>query len=83
MAGSYDGSLKFDTAIDEKGFNSGITKLGGLCKRRIKSGCGCSCRCGGLRLGAVTKASLDSVASLEQNVGGVKALFRGCCSNSN
>lgn len=31
MAG-YDGSLKFDTAIDEKGFNSGIKKLGELGK---------------------------------------------------
>ena len=28
----YDGSLKFDTEISEKGFNSGITKLGGLTK---------------------------------------------------
>ena len=31
MAG-YDGSLKFDTEISEKGFNSGIKKLGGLAK---------------------------------------------------
>ena len=31
MAG-YDGSLKFDTEISEKGFNSGITKLGSLAK---------------------------------------------------
>lgn len=31
MAG-YDGSLKFDTEISEKGFNSGIQKLGGLAK---------------------------------------------------
>lgn len=31
MAG-YDGSLKFDTEISEKGFNSGIRKLGGLTK---------------------------------------------------
>ena len=28
----YDGSLKFDTEISEKGFNSGITKLGSLAK---------------------------------------------------
>lgn len=28
----YDGSLKFDTAIDEKGFNSGIKKLGSIAK---------------------------------------------------
>lgn len=31
MAG-YDGSLKFDTKISEKGFNNGITKLGSLTK---------------------------------------------------
>ena len=31
MAG-YDGSLKFDTEISEKGFNSGITRLGSLAK---------------------------------------------------
>lgn len=31
MAG-YDGSLKFNTEISEKGFNSGITKLGSLAK---------------------------------------------------
>lgn len=28
----YDGSLKFDTAIDEKGFNSGVKKLGNIAK---------------------------------------------------
>ena len=35
MAG-YDGSLKFDTAIDEKGFNKGITKLGSLASGGLK-----------------------------------------------
>lgn len=35
MAG-YDGSLKFDTEISEKGFNSGITKLGSLAKGGFK-----------------------------------------------
>lgn len=29
---SYDGSLKFDTKIDESGFNSGISKLGTIAK---------------------------------------------------
>lgn len=28
----YDGSLKFDTAIDEKGFNSGVNRLGTIAK---------------------------------------------------
>ena len=29
----YDGSLKFDTEINESGFNSGISKLGGTAKK--------------------------------------------------
>ena len=75
MAGSYDGSLKFDTAIDEKGFNSGITKLGGLAKGGLKV---VAAAVAGVAtaFGAVTKASLDSVASLEQNIGGVETLFK-------
>ena len=74
MAG-YDGSLKFDTAIDESGFNSGITKLGGLAKGGLKV---LAAAVAGVAtaFGAVTKASLDSVASLEQNIGGVETLFR-------
>lgn len=75
MAGSYDGSLKFDTAIDENGFNSGITKLGGLAKGGLKV---LAAAVAGVAtaFGAVTKASLDSVASLEQNIGGVETLFK-------
>ena len=75
MAGSYDGSLKFDTEIDEKGFNSGISKLGGLAKGGMKV---LAAAVAGIAtvFGAVTKASLDSVASLEQNIGGVETLFK-------
>ena len=47
MAG-YDGSLKFDTEKSEKGFNSGIKKLGSLAKG------GLSVLAGGV--GAVTTA---------------------------
>ena len=32
----YDGSLKFDTAINEKGFNSGIKRLGSLASGGLK-----------------------------------------------
>ena len=74
MAG-YDGSLKFDTAIDENGFNSGITKLGGLAKGGLKV-LAASVAGVATAFGAVTKASLDSVASLEQNIGGVETLFK-------
>lgn len=71
----YDGSLKFDTSIDEKGFNSGITKLGSLAKGGLKVLAG---SVAGITaaFGAVTKASLNSVASLEQNIGGVETLFK-------
>ena len=72
---SYDGSLKFDTKIDESGFSSGINKLGSIAKGGLTV-------LGGLAAGAATafgvatKAALDSVASLEQNIGGVETLFK-------
>lgn len=71
----YDGSLKFNTEIDEKGFNSGITKLGGLAKSGIKV---LAASVAGVEtaFGTITKASLNSVASLEQNIGGVETLFK-------
>lgn len=71
----YDGSLKFDTAIDEKGFNSGITKLGSLAKGGMKV-LGTAVAGVATAFGVVTKAGLDSVASLEQNIGGVETLFK-------
>lgn len=71
----YDGSLKFDTSIDSGGFNSGISKIGSIAKGGLAV-------VGSLAAGitaafmATTKASLDSVASLEQNIGGVETLFK-------
>lgn len=66
----YDGELKFDTRVDESGFNSGINKLGTIAK-------------GGLAiLGSavasfmvITKSAVDEIASLEQNIGGIETLF--------
>ena len=71
----YDGSLKFDTEINEKGFSSGISKIGSIAKKCMAVA---AASVGGLAasFGAVTKASLDSVASLEQNIGGVETLFK-------
>ena len=71
----YDGSLKFDTEINEKGFSSGISKIGSIAKKGMAVA---AASVGGLAasFGAVTKASLDSVASLEQNIGGVETLFK-------
>ena len=71
----YDGSLKFNTEIDEKGFSTGTKKLGTIAKGGLAV-------VGGLAtgtvaaFGAMTKASVDSVANLEQNLGGVETLFK-------
>lgn len=66
-----DGHLNFDTRIDTGGFNKGIKALKGLGKVGATAIGACA-----VAFGAVTKASLDSVASLEQNVGGVETLFK-------
>lgn len=59
MAG-YDGSLKFDTEISEKGFNSGISKLGSLAKGGISVLAGA--------IGSVTAAlGAGTVAGLKYN----------------
>ncbi len=71
----YDGSLKFDTSIDEKGFNSGITKLGSIAKGGLKV-VGAAVAGVATAFAGVSKAALDSVASLEQNIGGVETLFK-------
>lgn len=71
----YDGSLKFDTSIDEKGFNSGITKLGSIAKGGLKV-VGVAVAGVATAFAGVSKAALDSVASLEQNIGGVETLFK-------
>ena len=71
----YDGSLNFNTEIDEKGFSTGTKKLGTIAKGGLAV-------VGGLAtgtvaaFGAMTKASVDSVANLEQNLGGVETLFK-------
>lgn len=72
---SSDGSLKFDTKILTDGFNSGINKLGSIAKGGLAVIGGAI---GGavVGFGALTKSALDSVSSLEQNVGGVETLFK-------
>lgn len=70
-----DGHLNFNTRIDEKGFSSGIKKLGGIAKGGLAV---LGASIGGITaaFGGMSKAALSSVASLEQNVGGVETLFK-------
>lgn len=71
----YDGELRFNTKVDESGFNQGTKKLGTIAKGGLAVlGTAIASTVAGF--GAITKASLDSVASLEQNVGGVETLFK-------
>lgn len=71
----YDGSLKFDTEISEKGFNKGIKNLGNIAQGGLKvlAGSVAGIVAG---FGVMTKSALDSFASLEQNIGGVETLFK-------
>lgn len=71
----YDGTLKFDTKIDSSGFESGLGKLSSLAGTAVKTIAAISAA-GVAAFGAVTKSSLDSVASLEQNIGGIETLFK-------
>ena len=71
----YDGSLKFDTEINEKGFSAGIGKIGSIAKTglAVLGGAVAGITAG---FGALAKSALDSKASLEQNLGGVETLFK-------
>ena len=71
----YDGSLKFDTEINETGFSSGVKKIGSIAKKGMAVAAGAVAGCV-TAFGALSKASLDAVSRMEQNIGGVETLFK-------
>lgn len=70
-----DGHLNFDTKLDSSGFSSGIKKVGSLAKSGMAV-LGTAVAGVATAFGGLSKAALDSVASLEQNIGGVETLFK-------
>ena len=78
-----DGYLNLDTKINEKGFNDGIKKLGSLGKSGLsvvtKATAGAVAAIG-TGAAAIVKTSLDVVANMEQQVGGVETLFKDSAS---
>lgn len=74
-----DGYLNFDTKINEKGFNEGVSKLSGLGKSGLsivsKAMTGAVAAVG-TAAGVIIKSSLGVVANTEQRVGGVETLFK-------
>ena len=74
-----DGYLNFDTKINEKGFNEGISKLGKLGKSglsAVSKATAASLAAVGAASGVIVKTSLGIVADMEQQVGGVETLFK-------
>ena len=74
-----DGYLNFDTKINEKGFNEGVSKLSGLGKSGLsivsKAMTGAVAAVG-TAAGVIIKSTLGVVANMEQQVGGVETLFK-------
>ena len=77
----FDGTLKFDTSIDNNGFKSGIGNLGKLADAGLKAVKGlaiastAAVTAGTVALTKLTKAAVSGYADYEQLTGGVETLF--------
>ncbi len=78
---AFDGTLKFDTAIDKAGFKTGVDGLGSLAEKGL-AGIGALAKAGTAAVtaasGAVAllgKQAVESYADFEQLAGGVETLF--------
>lgn len=70
-----DGTLKFDTSLDSGGFQSGMGKVAGIAQQALGVFSGQLMTRAVDSLVNLGKTALQSVGSLEQNVGGVETLF--------
>lgn len=70
-----DGTVKIGTELDDSGFKSGLSNLGGFAKSAI-SGITAGVGAASVAVGVLGKKSLDAYASYEQLVGGVETLFK-------
>lgn len=71
-----DGTLTFDTSLDTSGVQKGIGGLGEVAKNALGVFAGNMMTKAVDGLKEIGSAALDSVSSLEQNVGGVETLFK-------
>jgi hypothetical protein len=75
---AFDGTLKFDTAIDQSGFLSGVKGLGGIAASGMNAVTGAfmgAAAAGTAAVAAIGKQALDAYADFEQLAGGVETLF--------
>ncbi|MDD6060380.1 MAG: hypothetical protein PUB97_08380 [Ruminococcus sp.] len=71
---AFDGTLKFDTAIDKSGFESGVGSLVGLAKKGMEL-CTAAVTATAGAMVALGKSALDAYADYEQLSGGIETLF--------
>lgn len=71
---AFDGTLKFDTAIDKSGFESGISNLGSLAKKGMAA-VTAAVTVSATAMTALGKSALDAYADYEQLTGGISTLF--------
>ena len=71
-----DGTLNFDTKLDSNGFSSGMSKMHAIAQTALGVFTGQMMTKAVEGMVNLGKAALDSVASLEQNVGGIQTLFK-------
>ena len=71
---AFDGTLRFDTAIDQSGFTAGLDKIGGIAKAGLAA-VAAGAAAAGAAVVAVGKEAFDMYADYEQLVGGVETLF--------
>ena len=69
------GSLTYETKLETKGFNNGLSKLGGATSAAFK-GVGLAVGATVTAIGGLTVASTNAYAEYEQLVGGVDTLFK-------
>ena len=70
-----DGTLKFDTSLDSGGLQSGMGKVASIAQQALGVFSGQMMTRAVDSLVNLGKTALDSVGSLEQNIGGVETLF--------
>lgn len=71
---AFDGTLKFDTKIDQSGFESGLSKLGSIAQKGMAVVAGAVTATAGAMTAIGVKA-LEAYADYEQLTGGVATLF--------
>lgn len=72
---SADGTLKFDTSLETDGLQSGMGKVGSIAQQALGVFTGQMMTRAVDALTNLGKSALESVGSLEQNIGGVETLF--------